>query len=595
MSIIERDAPPADLRERIAERERELEELRARLAEWEARTEATPQRAPNRPEPPRPADDGAGEAGEFATLSGAEVRPLYTPLDRPATGGAEAAFHNERLGMPGEFPFTRGPYGTMYRTRLWTMRQFAGFGTAEETNQRYKFLLAHGQTGLSVAFDFPTLMGYDSDHPRSLGEVGKCGVAISSLADMETLFDGIPLDRVSVSMTINGPAIILFCFFMATAEKQGVPFEKVRGTVQNDVLKEYQAQHAWVYPPEPALRLVIDMFEWCSRHAPKYNPISISGYHIREAGSTAGQELAYTLRNGFEYVERGIARGLDVDEFAPRLSFFWDVHNDFFEEIAKFRAARRIWARVLRDRYGAKNPESWRLRTHAQTAGVSLTAQQPQNNIVRVAYQGLAAVLGGTQSLHTNSMDETLALPTEGAVQIALRTQQILAYETGVPSTIDPLAGSYYVEALTDRLEEEAEEIFAEIDRMGGVVPGIESGYFQREIARSAMRQQVEIETGERVIVGVNEFAVEGETLEIPLLKITEEAETRQRERMAALRRDRDEAAVERTLAALRDAAASGENVVPAMLDAVRAYATLYEIRFAMEEVFGAYQEPVFF
>jgi methylmalonyl-CoA mutase N-terminal domain/subunit len=438
-------------------------------------------------------------------------------------------------------------------------------------------------------------MGYDSDHPRSLGEVGKCGVAISSLADMETLFDGIPLEKVSVSMTINGPAIILFCFFMATAEKHGVPFDQVRGTVQNDVLKEYQAQHAWVYPPEPALRLVIDMFEWCSRTAPRYNPISISGYHIREAGATAAQELAYTLRNGFEYVERGIARGLDVDDFAPRLSFFWDVHNDFFEEIAKFRAARRIWARVLREKYGAKNPESWRLRTHAQTAGVSLTAQQPQNNIVRVAYQGLAAVLGGTQSLHTNSMDETLALPTEAAVQVALRTQQILAFETGVPNTIDPLAGSYYLESMTDRLEEEAEAIFADVDRMGGVVPGIESGYFQREIARSAMRQQLDIETGERLIVGVNEFTVEGETLEIPLLKITGEAETRQRERMAALRRDRDDEEVARTLARLKETARTEENVIPAMMDAVRAYATLYEIRFAMEEVFGAYQEPVFF
>jgi methylmalonyl-CoA mutase N-terminal domain/subunit len=398
----------------------------------------------------------------------------------------------------------------MYRTRLWTMRQFAGFGTSEETNARYHFLLERGQTGLSVAFDFPTLMGYDSDHPRSLGEVGKCGVAISSLDDMETLFGGIPLDQVSVSMTINGPAVILFAFYVVAAEKQGVAPEKLRGTVQNDILKEYQAQHAWVYPPEPALRLIMDMFQWCSRRAPKYNPISISGYHIREAGSTAVQELAYTLRNGFEYVERGIARGLDVDDFAPRLSFFWDVHNDFFEEIAKFRAARRIWARHLRDRYGATNPESWRLRTHAQTAGVTLTAQQPENNIVRVAYQALAAVLGGTQSLHTNSMDETLALPTEKAVQIALRTQQVLAYETGVPNTIDPLAGSYYLEALTDRMEEEAEAIFAEVDRMGGVVPGIEMGYFQREIARSASRQQREIEQRERTIVGVNEFTATG-------------------------------------------------------------------------------------
>jgi methylmalonyl-CoA mutase, N-terminal domain len=595
MSIIEQDIPTADaesLAERLEQKEREIEELRARLAAWEQTLERTPQRAPQRGEVARgePSFDG-----EFTSISGMAVKPLYTPADRPAADGAEAAFYNERVGMPGEFPFTRGPYGTMYRTRLWTMRQFAGFGTSEETNARYHFLLKRGQTGLSVAFDFPTLMGYDSDHERSLGEVGKCGVAISSLDDMETLFDGIPLDQVSVSMTINGPAIILFAFYVVAAEKQGVSPDKLRGTVQNDILKEYQAQHAWVYPPEPALRLVIDMFEWCSRSAPKYNPISISGYHIREAGATAAQELAYTLRNGFEYVERGVERGLDVDEFAPRLSFFWDVHNDFFEEIAKFRAARRIWARTLRDKYGSKNPESWRLRTHAQTAGVTLTAQQPENNIVRVAYQAMAAVLGGTQSLHTNSMDETLALPSEKAVQIALRTQQILAFETGVPNTIDPLAGSYYVEALTDQLEAEAEAIFAQIDKLGGVVPGIEVGYFQREIARSAMRQQIEIEQVERVIVGVNDFTVEGEELEIPLLKIGEEAERRQRERMAAMRGRRDQAEVDRTLAGLKGAARDGTNVVPFLLDAVRAYATLYEIRAAMEEVFGAYQEPVFF
>jgi methylmalonyl-CoA mutase, N-terminal domain len=591
MSTIDQNIPAGELLERLAEREREVESLRRQVAAWRERAARVPQRAPNR------AEAGRGETydGDFTSISGGAVEAVYTPLDRPEAAPEEAAYHAERLGMPGEFPFTRGPYGTMYRTRLWTMRQFAGFGTAEETNARYKFLLGRGQTGLSVAFDFPTLMGYDSDHARSLGEVGKCGVAISSLDDMETLFDGIPLDQVSVSMTINGPAIILFCFYMVAAEKQGVAFDRVRGTVQNDILKEYQAQHAWVYPPEPAIKLVIDMFEWCSSHAPKYNPISISGYHIREAGATAGQELAYTLRNGFEYVERGIARGLDVDDFAPRLSFFWDVHNDFFEEVAKFRAARRIWARTLRDKFGSKNPESWRLRTHAQTAGVTLTAQQPENNIVRVAYQAMAAVLGGTQSLHTNSMDETLALPTEKAVQIALRTQQILAFETGVANTIDPLAGSYYVEALTDRLEEEAEEIFAEVDKLGGVVPGIEVGYFQREIARSAMRQQVEIERSDRLIVGVNEFTVEGEELEIPLLRIGDEAEQRQRERMAAMRQRRDQAEVDRTLRVLQDAARAEQNVIPAMLDAVRAYATLYEIRFALEEVYGAYQEPVFF
>jgi methylmalonyl-CoA mutase N-terminal domain/subunit len=576
MSVVESGAAPAELVERIREKEKELETLKASLAAWEGAAERTPARDAN-----------------FTSVSGTAVEPLYTPLDRPQPGPDEAAYYNAAIGFPGEFPFTRGPYGTMYRTRLWTMRQFAGFGTSEETNERYHFLLQRGQTGLSVAFDFPTLMGYDSDHPRSLGEVGKCGVAISSLDDMETLFSGIPLDQVSVSMTINGPAIILFAFYVVAAEKQGVTPDRLRGTVQNDILKEYQAQHAWVYPPEPALRLIIDLFQWCSRKAPKYNPISISGYHIREAGATAVQELAYTLRNGFEYVERGQARGLDVDDFAPRLSFFWDVHNDFFEEVAKFRAARRIWARHLRDRYGAKNPESWRLRTHA--AGVTLTAQQPENNIVRVAYQALAAVLGGTQSLHTNSMDETLALPTEKAVQIALRTQQVLAYETGVPNTIDPLAGSYYVEALTDRMEAEAERIFAEVDHLGGVVPGIEMGYFQREIARSAMRQQLEIEGGERVIVGVNEFTVEGEELSIPLLKVTQESENRQRERMAAMRARRSQEQVDATLGRLKDACRTGENVVEPLLDAVRAYATLYEIRAAMEEVFGAYQEPVFF
>ena len=572
MSLMDSQTTSAELAERVREQERELAELRARLAEWEAAYRRIPKRDIS-----------------FTTISGAPVEPLYTPLD--------VADHNylEKLGFPGEFPFTRGPYTTMYRTRLWTMRQFAGFGTAEETNRRYKYLLEHGQTGLSVAFDFPTLMGYDSDHPRSLGEVGKCGVAVSSLADMETLFDGIPLDQVSVSMTINGPAIMLFCFYVVAAEKQGVPPHALRGTVQNDILKEYMAQHAWIYPPEPALKLIVDMFEWASKHAPKYNPISISGYHIREAGATAAQELAYTLRNGFEYVERGIARGLDVDDFAPRLSFFFDVHNDFFEEIAKFRAARRIWARRMRDVYGAKREESWRLRTHAQTAGVTLVAQQPENNIVRVAYQALAAVLGGTQSLHTNSMDETLALPTEKAVRIALRTQQILAYETGVTNTIDPLAGSYYVEALTDRLEREAEEIFAEVERIGGVVRGIEMGYFQREIAKSAERQQREIESGQRIVVGVNAFTQGNEDSNIEILKIGPEAERRQCERLAELRRNRDARRVEATLERLREAARRDENVIEPMLECVRAYCTLYEIRRALEDVYGAYREPVFF
>src|SRR5687767_961703 len=552
------------------ERDAELERLREEVSEWRRKYE------------------GASKRDIGFVNSQKAVEPVYTALDTEDIDPAE-------IGLPGVYPFTRGSHATGYRGKLWTMRQFAGFGTAKQTNARYKFLLAHGQTGLSVAFDFPTLMGYDSDHPRSLGEVGKCGVAISSLADMETLFNGIPLDQVSVSMTINGPAIILFAFYVIAAEKQGVKADQLRGTVQNDILKEYMAQHAWVYPVEPALKLIVDMFEWSSRNAPKYNPISISGYHIREAGATAGQELAYTLRNGFEYVERGIARGLDVDDFAPRLSFFWDVHNEFFEEIAKFRAARRIWARRMREVYGAKKEESWRLRTHAQTAGVSLVAQQPENNIVRVAYQAMAAVLGGTQSLHTNSMDETFALPTEKSVRLALRTQQVLAYETGVAATIDPLAGSYYVEALTDLMEREAEEIFEEIERLGGVVPGIESGYFQREIALSAQRQQHEIESGERKLVGVNDFEEGNDDSHIDILKITDAPEKQQRERLAKLRASRDNARVEAALGKLREAARNDQNVIEPMLEAVRAYATLYEIRRAMEDVFGAYREPIFF
>jgi methylmalonyl-CoA mutase N-terminal domain/subunit len=517
-----------------------------------------------------------------------ERKPVYDAGDLAHWDAAR------QLGEPGAYPFTRGIHPTMYRGKLWTMRQFAGFGTAEDTNRRYKFLLEHGQTGLSVAFDFPTLMGYDSDHPRSEGEVGKCGVAISSLADMENLFRGIPLDQVSTSMTINGPAAILFCFYVAAGEKQGVPIAQLRGTVQNDILKEYMAQHAWVYPAEPALKIIVDMFEWCTTHTPLWNTISISGYHIREAGATAAQELAFTLANGFTYVERGIARGLDVDEFAPRLSFFWDIHNDFFEEIAKLRAARRIWARHMRERYGAKNPRSWMLRFHSQTAGVTLTAQQPMNNIVRVAYQALAAVLGGTQSLHTNSLDETLALPTEQAVQVALRTQQILAYETGVPGVIDPLGGSYYVEALTDQLEREAEALFAEIQSIGGVVKGIEAGWFQRQIARSASEFQRKVEAGQQAIVGVNEFISDGDH-PVEVLKIANDAEDSQRRRLAQLRVERDQSLVEQRLAALRDAAEQDRNVIGPMLECARAYCTLYEIRHALERVFGAYREPVFF
>ena len=500
----------------------------------------------------------------------------------------------QRLGAPGDFPFTRGIHPTMYRGRLWTMRQFAGFGSAEDTNRRYHFLLEHGQTGLSVAFDFPTLMGYDSDHPRAEGEVGRCGVAISSLADMEDLFHGIPLDQVSTSMTINGPAAILFCFYVAAAERQGVSSDKLRGTVQNDILKEYMAQHAWVYPVEPALKIIVDMFEWCAEHAPLWNTISISGYHIREAGATAAQELAFTLANGFTYVERGVARGLDVDAFAPRLSFFWDIHNDFFEEIAKLRAAPRIWARHLRERFRAVTPRSWMMRFHSQTAGVTLTAQQPMNNVVRVAYQALAAVLGGTQSLHTNSLDETLALPTEEAVRLALRTQQIVAHETGVADVIDPLGGSYYVESLTEQLEREAEALFAEIQSVGGVVKGIESGWFQRQIARSAAEFQRDVEAGRRVIVGMNDYVSEDDH-PVEILKVSTDAEALQRRRLARLRAERDEALVGERLEALRQAALEEHNVIGPMLDCARAYCTLYEIRHALERVYGAYHEPVFF
>ena len=559
-----------DLTEHDDELRAELERLRAEVAAWRRAYET-------------------GSKREIAfTNSSREVDPLYTPLD-------VADADESRLGVPGAFPYTRGIHPTGYRGKLWTMRQFAGFGSARDTNERFKFLLAHGQTGLSTAFDFPTLMGYDSDHPRSEGEVGKTGVAISSLADMEVLFEGIPLDQVSTSMTINGPAIIIWAFYIAAAEKQGVSSDKLRGTIQNDILKEYMAQHAWCFPIEPALRLIVDCFEWGARHAPLWNTISISGYHIREAGSTAAQELAFTLADGFTYVERGLARGLDVDDFAPRLSFFWDIHNDFFEEIAKLRAARRIWARHMRDRYGAKSPRSWLMRFHSQTAGVTLTAQQPTNNVVRVAYQALAAVLGGTQSLHTNSMDETLALPTEEAVQVALRTQQVLAFETGVPNVLDPLGGSYYVEALTDRLEAEAESLFAEIESIGGVVRGLEDGWFQRKIAQSAARQQWEIEQHRRIIVGVNDFVTEGDALGIPLLRIGEQVDREQRERLARVRAERDQALCDSRLERLRQAARGSENVFPHILDCARAYCTLFEIRRALEDVFGAYREPVFF
>ena len=556
--------------DRFHGRDDELERLRTEVAAWRAAYEK-----------------GKKRAIAF-TNSEQEVEPLYTALD---VGDDDA----EALSVPGVFPYTRGIHPTGYRGKLWTMRQFAGFGSASDTNERFKFLLAHGQTGLSTAFDFPTLMGYDSDHPRSEGEVGKTGVAISSLADMEVLFAGIPLDEVSTSMTINGPAIILWAFYIAAAEKQGVASEQLQGTIQNDILKEYMAQHAWCFPIEPALRLIVDCFAWGATHAPKWNTVSISGYHIREAGATAAQELAFTLADGFTYVERGIARGLDVDDFAPRLSFFWDIHNDFFEEIAKLRAARRIWARHMKERYGAKSAKSLLMRFHSQTAGVTLTAQQPMNNIVRVAYQALAAVLGGTQSLHTNSMDETLALPTEHAVQVALRTQQVLAYETGVPNVMDPLGGSYYLESLTDQLEAEAEAMFAEIESVGGVVQGLEDGWFQRKIHESAARQQWEIEQQQRVIVGVNEFISEGDALDIPTLKIGEAVDREQRERLAKVRAERDQPLCDARLETLRQAARGTENVFPHILDCARAYCTLFEIRRALEDVFGAYREPVFF
>ncbi|MEO0069465.1 MAG: methylmalonyl-CoA mutase family protein [candidate division WOR-3 bacterium] len=530
-----------------------------------------------------------GETERFQTVSGIPVNILYTPVDL-------ADFDYLRdLGFPGEYPFTRGIRHNMYRGRLWTMRQFSGFGTAKDTNARYKFLLEHGETGLSVAFDFPTLYGRDSDDPLSHGEVGKCGVAISSLEDMETLFDGIPLGEVSTSMTINGPAAVLWAFYIVTAEKQGVPSEKLRGTIQNDILKEYIAQKSWLFPPEPSLRVITDIMAFGAKNVPKWNTISISGYHIREAGSTAAQELAFTLKDGMTYVEAGIRAGLDVDEFAPRLSFFFNSHLDFFEEIAKFRAARRIWAREMRQTFKAKKPESWLLRFHTQTAGCTLTAQQPENNIVRTAFQALAAVLGGTQSLHTNSMDETWALPTEKAVLIALRTQQLIAEETGVINVIDPLGGSYYVEALTNELEKQAYEYFEKIDALGGMVKAIEQGFPQREIAEAAYRYQKAVDEKRRTVVGVNKYVLEGEKLAIPILKIDERVEREQWERLRKLRQRRDNTRVKQTLSDLKDACAGKDNVMYPILEAVRAYATLGEICGAMKEVFGTYAEPPMF
>jgi len=525
----------------------------------------------------------------FSTMSGVDVDPLYTP------DNVEIQYDRD-LGLPGVFPYTRGVYPSMYRGRLWTMRQFAGFGMAEETNARFRYLLEHGQTGLSTAFDMPTLMGYDSDHPKSLGEVGREGVAVDSLEDMELLFNGIPLDKVSTSMTINAPAAMLLGFYVCVADEQGVPHDRLRGTIQTDILKEYIAQKEWIFPPEPSMRLCVDMIEFCAREVPQWHPVSISGYHIREAGSSAAQELAFTLADGFAYVEAALERGLDVDDFAPRLSFFFNAHIDFFEEIAKYRAARRIWARELRDRYGAKSPRSWLMRFHAQTAGVSLTAQQPQVNIVRTALEALAAVMGGCQSLHTNSFDEALALPTEHAVKIALRTQQVIAHETGVANSIDPLGGSYFVEELTNRLEQEALDYFERIRELGGVIPAIKENFFQREIAEASFRFQREVEAGERVIVGVNRFEDAGDEEEIDLLRIDPALEQKQIERVTALRAWRQSAAAEEALARLkRDAARDDVNLMPAIIEASKAYVTMGEMCDALREVWGIWREtPVF-
>jgi methylmalonyl-CoA mutase N-terminal domain/subunit len=560
-------------------------------------TTEDPPAAPPDPEEPTPTDEWRHEVydatrkreGElFTTISGLENEPLSTP-------DTVSVDYDRDLGYPGVYPFTRGVYPSMYRGKLWTMRQFAGFGTAEETNERFRYLLEHGQTGLSTAFDMPTLMGYDSDHERSLGEVGREGVAIDSLDDMETLFAGIPLGEVSTSMTINSPAAILLAFYLCVGEEQGVTRERLRGTIQTDILKEYIAQKEYIFPPEPSMRLVTDMVEFCAREMPLWHPISISGYHIREAGSTAAQELAFTLADGFTYVEWGVERGLDVDEFAPRLSFFFNAHLDFFEEIAKYRAARRIWARELRERFGARNPRSWLMRFHTQTAGVSLTAQQPEVNIVRTALEALGAVLGGTQSLHTNSFDEALALPTEDAVRLALRTQQVIAHETGVVNAIDPLGGSYHVEDLTNRIEAEAYDYFDRIEKLGGVIESIKQNFFQREIAEASFTYQSEVEAKQRIVVGVNRYELEDEP-ELELHRIDPTLEGKQIERVQALRARRDTAAAERGLARLKDAAGRDDvNLMPVLVDAARAQVTMGEMCDALRSVWGVWREtPVF-
>jgi methylmalonyl-CoA mutase N-terminal domain/subunit len=522
----------------------------------------------------------------FTTLGGEPIKALYTQDDVPVT---------DQIGFPGQYPFTRGVYPSMYRGRLWTMRQFAGFGTAQETNERFRYLLDHGQTGLSTAFDMPSLMGHDSDHPKSEGEVGREGVAIDTLEDMQTLFQGIDLGDVSVSMTINAPAAIMLAYYVVAAEMQGVPAEQLSGTIQADILKEYIAQKEWCFPIDPAMRVLGDMIEWCSQHMPRWHPVSISGYHIREAGSTAVQELAFTLKDGLTYVQQAVDRGLDVDDFAPRLSFFFNAQIDFFEEIAKYRAARRIWAREMKETFGAKDPKSWLMRTHAQTAGVSLTAQQPLNNIARTAIEALAAALGGTQSLHTNSYDEALALPTEDAVRVALRTQQIVAHETGVTNTIDPLGGSYFVEALTDEMERRCYEYFARIDALGGMVEAVKQSFPQREIADAAFELQTEIDQGRRIVVGVNSFT-EGNAADPPTLRIDPELERKQIDRVRALRARRDSGKVMAALRVLKDVASTtNTNLMPALLDCARAHATEGELVEALQEVFGSYTEvPVF-
>lgn len=524
---------------------------------------------------------------DFTTISGQEIKEIYTPED---VAGFEYA---RDLGAPGEFPYTRGVYPSMYRGRVWTMRQFAGFATSEETNERYRFLLSQGTTGLSVAFDMPTIMGHDSDHPLARGEVGRCGVAICTLDDMQTMFDQIPLDKITTSMTINAPASVLLALYIATAKTQGAGMDKIGGTIQNDILKEYMAQNSWIFPPDPSLRLITDIFQFCSREVPRWNTISISGYHIREAGSTAQQELAFTLLNGLTYVERGVQAGLNVDDFAPRLSFFFDSHMDFFEEIAKFRAARRIWARELRNRFGAKDPRSLRLRFHTQTAGVSLTAEEPENNIVRTTLEALSAVLGGTQSLHTNSMDETLALPTEKAALIALRTQQIIAYESGAANSIDPLAGSYMVEALTDNMEKAFYDYDERVKKMGGVIKALDNAFFQREIAEASFRYQRALEKKQKFQIGVNAFRRESKP-DIELLRIGQELEDKQVERVARFKSKRGKAAAHNALATLRKACDSTENLVPLIIGAVEAHATLGEIVDTFRDAFGTYNEVKF-